>query len=41
MKEFFAWLGLGVFILMCINYKRHHKKSKELDSNISLKKGSK
>ena len=41
MKEFFAWLGLVVFILMCINYKRHHKKSKELDSNISLKKGSK
>ena len=40
MFEFWCWFGLGVFILMSINYKKHHKKASKLDNNISLKKGS-
>ena len=38
MFEFWCWFGLGVFILMTINYKKHHKKSNNID-NISIKKG--
>ena len=27
MFDFFCWLGLGIFILMCVNYKKHHRKN--------------
>lgn len=37
MKDFCAWVGLIAFILMCINYKKHHKKDKKERDKICLK----